>query len=418
MGREGQLTSDILAAINEAADLIGTRPGIRELLTHPKRQIIVSVPVQMDDGHVRTFTGYRVLYNINLGPGKGGVRYHPDVNLDEVTSLAAWMTLKCAVVNIPFGGSKGGVACDPTVMSPRELEVLTRRYFAEIIDVIGPDIDVPAPDVNTNEQIMAWAMDTYSMHYGRTVTAVVTGKPIELGGSVGRREATGRGCAIATREAARHLGMSLKGATVAVQGFGNVGSITAELLVEMGAKLVAITDWRGGVHNAKGLDVTKCIQKVKCDPDRTIAGYPEGDAITQEEMFALDVDILVPAALEDQITTANAGNVKAKILCEGANGPVSRDAHDILVNNGVLVIPDILANSGGVTVSYFEWVQDRHGYFWSERRVNRRLEDIIVRSFGEVLAVATEHKTDLRRAAYAVAVNRLAYVTQIRGMYA
>jgi glutamate dehydrogenase (NAD(P)+) len=415
---EGELTLDILAEISEAAELIGIRPGIRELLTHPKRQIIVSVPVEMDDQQIRVFTGYRVLYNSALGPGKGGIRYHPDVNLEEVTSLAAWMTLKCALVNIPFGGAKGGIACDPTAMSRRELEALTRRYVANIIDVIGPEIDVPAPDVNTNEQIMAWVMDTYSMHYGRTVTAVVTGKPIELGGSVGRREATGCGCAIATREAARHLGLKLDGATVAVQGFGNVGSVTAQFLARLGAKLIAVTDWKGGVYNPKGLDVAKLIDKVGSDPERTVAGFPGGEALTSEELFKLPVDICIPAALENQITGANAPEVKVKILCEGANGPVTRDAHDILVRNGVFIVPDILANSGGVTVSYFEWVQDRHGYFWSERRVNRRLEDIMMRSFHEVLDVAQKHKTDMRRAAYAVAVNRLAYVTQMRGMYA
>jgi glutamate dehydrogenase (NAD(P)+) len=418
MAREGQLTADIAATINEAAEMIGVRPGIRELLTHPRRQIIVSVPVEMDDGRIRTFTGYRVQYNNALGPAKGGIRYHPDVTLDEVTSLAAWMTLKCAVVNIPFGGSKGGVRCDPTTMSRREIEAMTRRYIADIIDVIGPEIDVPAPDVNTNEQIMAWVMDTYSMHYGRTMTAVVTGKPIELGGSVGRREATGRGCAITTRDAARHLGLKLDGATMAVQGFGNVGSVTAELLARMGVKLVAVADWKGGVYNDKGIDVEKLIEKVESDHERTVAGYREAEPITSEDLFKLNVDICIPAALEDEITVENANDVKAKILCEGANGPVTREAHDMLVKNGVFVIPDILANSGGVTVSYFEWVQDRHGYFWSERRVNRRLEDIMCRSFAEVLSFAQKHNTDLRRAAYAVAVNRLAYVTQMRGMYA
>jgi glutamate dehydrogenase (NAD(P)+) len=412
----GSIFNAMLQEFDGAARLLGLDPGIWKILTHPKRQITVSCPVQMDNGEIEVFTGYRVQYNITLGPAKGGIRYHPDVTLDEVTALAAWMTWKCAVAHVPFGGGKGGVICDPTRMSRRELEALTRRYVAEIIDSIGPAKDVPAPDVNTNDQIMAWVMDTYSMHVGHTETAVVTGKPIEMGGSLGRREATGRGVMIVTRDAAAHLGLDIKAATVAVQGFGNVGSVSADLLSKIGARIVAVTDWKGGIYNPAGLDIAKMLDYAK--QHKTIDGFPGGEPIENEQLFSLDVDILVPAALENQITRENAGSIKAKIVAEGANGPTTPDAHRYLHERGVFVIPDILANAGGVTTSYFEWVQDRHGYFWEEEEVNRRLEAKMVEAFRDVLDTSVRYKTDMRTAAYIVAINRVATVTRMRGMYA
>jgi glutamate dehydrogenase (NAD(P)+) len=416
MAEHGAIFGAMLQEFDVAARILNLEPGVWKILTHPKRQIIVSCPVQMDNGEIEVFTGYRVQYNITLGPAKGGIRFHPDVSLDEVTALAAWMTWKCAVAHIPFGGGKGGVICDPTRMSRRELEALTRRYTAEIIDAIGPERDVPAPDVNTNEQIMAWFMDTYSMHVGHTATAVVTGKPVELGGSLGRREATGRGVMIVTREAATHLGLKLKGATIAVQGFGNVGSVSADLLAKEGAKVVAVTDWKGGVYNKNGLDIPKLIEHVK--QHKTVDGFHGADALGGDDIFGLDVDVLIPAALENQITIENAPKIKAKILTEGANGPTTPEAHRYLHEKGVFVIPDILANSGGVTVSYFEWVQDRYGYFWSEEQVNERLEAKMVEAFGDVLENSLKHKVDMRTAAYIVAIGRVATVTRMRGMYA
>jgi glutamate dehydrogenase (NAD(P)+) len=412
----GSIFNAMLQEFDGAARLLGLDPGIWKILTHPKRQIIVSCPVQMDNGEIEVFTGYRVQYNITLGPAKGGIRYHPDVTLDEVSALAAWMTWKCAVAHVPFGGGKGGVVCDPTRMSRRELEALTRRYVAEIIDAIGPQKDVPAPDVNTNDQIMAWVMDTYSMHVGHTETAVVTGKPIEMGGSLGRREATGRGVMIVTREAATHLKLDIKRATVAVQGFGNVGSVSADLLARIGAKIVAVTDWKGGVYNAAGLDIPKMLDYAR--QHKTIDGFPGGEPIDNERLFALDVDVLVPAALENQITMENAPTINAKIIAEGANGPTTPDAHRYLHERGVFVIPDILANAGGVTTSYFEWVQDRHGYFWTEEEVNTRLEAKMVEAFNDVLQTSLKYKADMRLAAYIVAINRVATVTRMRGMYA
>jgi len=406
----------MLEEFDEAARLLQLDPGIWEILTHPKRQVTVSCPVLMDNGRIQVFTGYRVQYNITLGPAKGGIRYHPDVSLDEVTALAAWMTWKCAVAGIPFGGGKGGIVCDPSKMSPRELEALTRRYVAEIIDLIGPDKDVPAPDVNTNEQVMAWVMDTYSMHVGTTITSVVTGKPIEMGGSLGRREATGRGVMIVTREAVKHLEFDMIDATVAVQGFGNVGSVSAQLLQRIGAKVVAVTDWKGGVYNAKGLDIGKLIEWTA--EHKTVAGFPQAEALAGEQIFGLDVDIFIPAALENQITINNAPEIKAKIVVEGANGPTTPEAHRHLHERGVFVIPDILANSGGVTTSYFEWVQDRHGYFWRESEVNDRLEHKMVESFNSVLRTSLKYKCDMRTAAYIDAISRVATVTKLRGMYA
>jgi len=416
MASGGSIFNAMLQEFDGAARLLGLDPGIWKILTHPKRQITVSCPIQMDNGEIEVFTGYRVQYNITLGPAKGGIRYHPDVTLDEVTALAAWMTWKCAVAHIPFGGGKGGVICDPTRMSRRELEALTRRYVAEIIDSIGPDKDVPAPDVNTNDQVMAWIMDTYSMHVGHTSTAVVTGKPVEMGGSLGRREATGRGVMITTREAAKHLRLDMKSATVAVQGFGNVGSVSAELLSRLGARIVAVTDWKGGVCDRGGLDVRRLLEYVK--QHKTVDGYPSGEPIENEDLFKLDVDVLVPAAMENQITMDNAADIKARIIAEGANGPTTPDAHKHLHDRGVFVIPDILANAGGVTTSYFEWVQDRHGYFWTEEEVNHRLEAKMVEAFDDVLQTSLRYKTDMRTAAYIVAINRVATVTRMRGMYA
>jgi glutamate dehydrogenase (NAD(P)+) len=412
----GSIFNAMLQEFDGAARLVGLDPGIWKILTHPKRQIIVSCPIQMDNGEIEVFTGYRVQYNITLGPAKGGIRYHPDVCLDEVTALAAWMTWKCAVAHIPFGGGKGGIVCDPTRMSRRELESLTRRYVAEIIDAIGPEKDVPAPDVNTNDQVMAWIMDTYSMHVGHTSTAVVTGKPLELGGSLGRREATGRGVMIATREAAKHLGLDLKGATIAVQGFGNVGGISAQLLAEQGAKIVAVADWKGGVYNAKGFDISKLSDYVR--QHKTVADFADAEPLTNDQLFKLPVDILIPAALENQITMENAPHIRAKIVVEGANGPTTPEAHRHLYERGVMVVPDILANSSGVTTSYFEWVQDRYGYFWTEKEVNERLEAKMCEAFNAVLQTSIKYHVDLRTAAYIVAINRVATVTRMRGMYA
>jgi glutamate dehydrogenase (NAD(P)+) len=407
----------MLQEFEEAARILNLDPGIWKILTHPKRQITVSCPIQMDNGSIEVFTGYRVQYNITLGPAKGGIRYHPGVTLDEVTALAAWMTWKCAVAQLPFGGGKGGIICDPTKMSKREIEALTRRYTAEIADLIGPEKDIPAPDVNTNEQIMAWFMDTYSMHVGHTATAVVTGKPIEMGGSLGRREATGRGVMIIAREAAKHIGFSLAGARVAVQGFGNVGSVAAELLTEQGARVIAVTDWKGGVQNAKGLDIPALIEYARRN-DNTVQGFPDGEPIDNKALYELDVDILVPAALENQITEENAGRIKAKLVIEGANGPTTPEGNNLLHQRGVFVVPDILANAGGVTTSYFEWVQDRHGYFWNESEVNTRLEAKMVEAFDAVRFTALKYNVDMRTAAYIVAINRVATVTKMRGMYA
>jgi glutamate dehydrogenase (NAD(P)+) len=416
MSAHGTIFGAMLQEFDGAARILNLEPGIWKILTQPKRQITVSLPVQMDNGEIEVFTGYRVQYNITLGPAKGGIRYHPDVSLDEVTALAAWMTWKCAVSRIPFGGGKGGIICDPTRMSRRELEALTRRYVAEIIDAIGPDKDVPAPDVNTNDQIMAWIMDTYSMHVGRTETAIVTGKPIILGGSEGRREATGRGVVICTREAANHLKIDLSKSTVAVQGFGNVGSVSADLIHRLGAKIVAVTDWRGGVYKKDGLDVESLIDWTS--KHKTVDGYPFADTITNDELYALDVDVLIPAALENQITTDNVGSIKAKIVVEGANGPTTPDAHKAMHDRGIFVIPDILANAGGVTGSYFEWVQNRHGYYWTETEVNSRLEQKMVEAFNGVLKTSIKYKVDMRTAAYIEAIDRVAQVTRLRGMYA
>ncbi len=406
----------MMSRFDRAAELLDLEPGIYKVLRSAEKEITVSIPVMMDNGEVEVFTGIRVLHNTSRGPAKGGIRFDMNVSLDEVKALAAWMTWKCAVVNIPFGGAKGGVICDPLKMSVGELERVTRRYTAGIISTLGPDSDVPAPDVNTNERVMAWLMDTYSMHVGHTVNAVTTGKPVEMGGSLGRREATGRGVMFTTLQALEHLKMEVKGATVAVQGFGNVGSIGAQLLAEQGCKVIAISDRTGGWHNPKGIDVLDAMAHVK--KHKTLEGYGKGEAITNEALLELEVDVLVPAALENVITTKNAKNVKAKIICEGANGPTTANADTILDEKGIFVIPDILANAGGVTVSYFEWVQNRGGYYWDEQTVNDRLRNIMVNSFRDVLKLAQQHKVNMRTAAYMVAISRVATVHRLRGIYA
>jgi glutamate dehydrogenase (NAD(P)+) len=406
----------MMSRFDRAAQLLDLEPGLYKVLRHAEKEITVSIPVMMDNGEVEVYTGYRVLYNTSRGPAKGGIRFDMNVNLDEVKALAAWMTWKCAVVNLPFGGAKGGVICDPLKMSVGELERLTRRYTAGIIATLGPDSDVPAPDVNTNERVMAWVMDTYSMRVGHTVTAVVTGKPVEMGGSLGRREATGRGVMFVTREALRYLGMPLLGSTVAVQGFGNVGSIAAELLTKQGSKIVAISDRTGGYYNKSGLDIAAAVAYAK--QHRSLEGFKGGESITNEDLLTLPVDVLVPAALENVITSKNAGKVQAKIIAEGANGPTTAGADSILDEKGIFVVPDILANAGGVTVSYFEWVQDRGGYFWSEETVNQRLEEIMTRSFTDVLGLARQHKVNMRTAAYMLSISRVATVHRLRGIYA
>ncbi|HUR95986.1 MAG TPA: Glu/Leu/Phe/Val dehydrogenase [Gemmatimonadales bacterium] len=406
----------MMSRFDGAAQRLSLDPGLYKVLRSPEKQIIVSVPILRDTGEVEVYTGYRVLYNTSRGPAKGGIRFDMNVTLDEVKALAAWMTWKCAVVNIPFGGAKGGVICDPSTMSNAELERMTRRYTSAIIETLGPDSDVPAPDVNTNERMMAWIMDTYSMHKRHTVTAVVTGKPVEMGGSLGRREATGRGCMIVTREALRKLRMPIAGTRVAVQGFGNVGSIAAQLMEELGLTIVAVSDKSGAVYNPKGLRIKEVQQHVK--QHRFLSEYKEADHISNEQILTLDCDVLVPAALENVITSQNARDIKARIICEGANGPTTANADKILEENGVFVIPDILANAGGVTVSYFEWVQDRGGYFWDEETVNQRLERIMVQSFEEVSAMAGKHGINMRTGAYMQAIERVAAVHRLRGMYA
>jgi glutamate dehydrogenase (NAD(P)+) len=406
----------MMARFDHAAKLLTLDPGIYRVLRSPEKQIITSVPIQRDNGEIEVFTGYRVIHNTARGPGKGGIRFDVRVNLDEVKALAAWMTWKCAVVNIPFGGAKGGVVCDPAKLSISELERITRRYTAALIDVLGPESDIPAPDINTNERIMAWIMDTYSMHKRHPVTAVVTGKPIEMGGSVGRREATGRGCVIVTKEALRHLGLPMRGTKVAVQGFGNVGSVAAQLMEQEGLTIVAVSDISGAVYNPNGIYIDDAIKWVR--EHRYLEGYPGAEAIPPEDLITLDVDVLLPAAVENAITRRNAKNVKAKVICEGANGPTTAGADKLLEENGVFVIPDILANAGGVTVSYFEWVQDRMGYFWDEQTVRDRLTSIITSAFQDVLTVSQRHTVNMRIAAYMLAIERVAAVHRLRGLYA
>jgi glutamate dehydrogenase (NAD(P)+) len=401
---------------DRAAELLGLDPGLRKVLREPMKEVKVGIPVVMDNGKIEVFVGYRVHHNVVRGPAKGGVRYDPGVTLDEVRALASWMTWKCAVMNIPFGGGKGGVICDPRKLSRGELERITRRYTAELMDVFGPERDVPAPDVGTDSQTMAWVMDTYSMHVGHTVTSVVTGKPITLGGSRGRVEATGRGVMIAGREACRAHGIPLAGSRVAVQGFGNVGSISAKMFHEQGAMVVAVSDINGAIENSKGLDVPALLGWV--EEKKTVMGFPGGVPLDPTGLLTIDCDILIPAALENQITDENAGDIKAKIIVEGANGPTTHDADDILQKKGVIVVPDIYANGGGVTVSYFEWVQDRQGFFWREKEVNERLEEMMVQSFQDIRQMATRHKVTYRIGAYMVAIERVAHDLQMRGLYA
>jgi glutamate dehydrogenase (NAD(P)+) len=400
---------------DNAAKYLDLKAGIKAKLRVPKRELTVYFPVKMDDGSIQMFTGHRVQHNLSRGPAKGGIRYHPDVTIDEVRALAMWMTWKCAVVNIPYGGAKGGVVCNPKVMSQRELERLTRRFTSEIIMFIGPDSDIPAPDVNTSAQTMAWIMDTYSMTKGYSVPAVVTGKPVEIGGSLGRREATGRGVMFTAREALKHLGMPIEGTRVVVQGFGNVGAIGAQLLQELGCTVIAASDSRGGIYNPKGLNVEDVIRH-KAEAG-TVVGYPGSDTVTNKELLELDCEVLVPAALENEITQENADRVKARIIAEGANGPTTPEADDILFDKGSFVIPDILANAGGVTVSYFEWVQGLQNFFWTEDEVNKNLEKIMVKAFQDVLAISQRREVNLRIAAYILAIDRVATATMLRGIY-
>jgi glutamate dehydrogenase (NAD(P)+) len=400
---------------DRVAEQLHLESGLRQILRHPKREFATNFPVRMDDGTVQTFTGYRVQHNLSRGPAKGGIRFHPDVTLDEVRALSMWMTWKCAVVNIPFGGAKGGVICNPKQMSQAELERLTRRYATEISPLIGPESDIPAPDVNTNSRTMAWIMDTYSMHKGYSVPAVVTGKPIAIGGSQGRNEATGRGCMFTIREACKVLSLDLKQTTTAVQGFGNVGALTATLLHDQGSKIVALSDSRGGIYNPRGIDPHKA-QRYK-EETGSVVGFPDSDTLTNQELLELPCDVLVPAALESVITRRNADRIRAKIVAEGANGPTTPEADSILHERGVFMIPDVLANAGGVTVSYFEWVQDLQYLFWDLEEINRRLEQIMVRAFHEVQNACCARDCDMRTSAYCLAVSRVAEATTTRGLY-
>jgi glutamate dehydrogenase (NAD(P)+) len=401
---------------DQAAARLGLDEGLCKVLRTPSKEITVHIPVQLDDGRLEVFTGYRVHHSLARGPAKGGIRFAPDVTLDEVRALAAWMTWKCAVVNIPFGGGKGGVICDPRLLSELELERITRRYTAEILPFLGPERDVPAPDVNTNDQTMAWIMDTYSMHVGNTVTAVVTGKPLDLGGSRGRPEATGRGCMIVAREALKHLGMETGGASVVIQGFGNVGGMGARLMARTGFRIISVIEWDGALYNPAGIDVEALLAYRK--ETGSVTGFPGAEAIDRAEAMFLPCDVLVPAARENVITSQNAARIRARIIVEGANGPTTPVADEILAENKVFVIPDILANAGGVTVSYFEWVQDRQGFFWNEELVNTRLEEIMVENFARVIGYAGKHGVNNRIAAYMVALDRVAFAIKLRGIYA
>jgi glutamate dehydrogenase (NAD(P)+) len=404
------------ARFDFAAKKLNLDDGMWKILRQPTRELIVHIPVGMDDGRIEVFTGYRVQHSISRGPCKGGVRYAPDVSLDEVRALASWMTWKCAVVNIPFGGAKGGIICDPHKMSQGELERMTRRYTAELMEFIGPEKDVPAPDVGTNEQTMAWMMDTYSMHMRQTVTSVVTGKPVSMGGSRGRVEATGRGVSIICDHALEHLGMPVQGCRVIIQGFGNVGSNAAKLLFEKGYTVIGIAEYDGGLFNPMGIDISALLRHRK--QVGTVVGFAGAEAVDPLKLITRECEILIPAATENVITSRNAADLKCRILCEGANGPTTMVADDILAEKGIFVLPDILANAGGVTVSYFEWVQDRMGYFWNEAEVNRRLDLIMTESFHDVIAYALAHNVNNRIAAYMLAIDRVAFAARQRGMYA
>ena len=404
------------ARFNFAAQKLNLDEGLWKILQYPSREIIVHIPVAMDDGRLEVFTGFRVQHSIARGPAKGGVRYSPEVTLDEVRALASWMTWKCAVVNIPFGGAKGGIIVDPKKLSNAELEKLTRRYTAELIEFLGPEKDVPAPDVNTNEQTMAWMMDTYSMHMRQTVTAVVTGKPINIGGSRGRREATGRGVMIVCDEAIRELRMNRDTTRVIIQGFGNVGSNAAKLMADSGYKIIGIAEYDGGLYNPRGINIDDLLKHK--ERNRTITGFSGAEAAESSRLLVTDCDILIPAAIENVITSQNADEVKARIVCEGANGPTTAAADEILAEKKVFIIPDILANAGGVTASYFEWVQDRQGFFWKEEVVNEQLEFILRSSFEEVVRFSREHNVNNRIAAYMLAIQRVAHTITVRGIYA
>jgi len=405
----------MMIRFNAAAKLYKLDDGLYNYLKHPVKSVIISIPVVMDNGKLEVFEGYRVIHDIILGPSKGGIRYAPDVDLDEMKALASWMSWKCAIANIPFGGAKGGIRCDPSKLSNSELEKLTRRYTSALLEVFGPDTDIPAPDMNTNEQVMAWIMDTYSMHARKTVTGVVTGKPTIIGGSRGRHEATGRGVMIATLAALEKKGIKPSETTCAIQGFGNVGSISAKLLSEKGVKIVAISDVSGGYYNKNGIDIQKALEYVK--KNRVLEGVSFGDKITNEELLECDAYILVPAAKEDQITALNAKKIKARLIVEGANGPTAAEADQILSDKGIMVIPDILANSGGVIVSYFEWVQDRIGYFWDEDDVNNRLKRMMTEAFENVYRTAMKYDTSLRIGAYIYAIDKVSQVLKLRGIY-
>jgi glutamate dehydrogenase (NAD(P)+) len=399
-----------------AADRLQLEDGMRKVLKTPGKELTVAIPIMLDDGRIEVFTGYRVQHSIARGPAKGGIRYAPDVTLDEVRALASWMTWKCAVVNLPYGGGKGGVICDPAILSDGELERITRRYTSEILDIIGPEKDIPAPDMNTNERTMAWIMDTYSMHKRETTTGVVTGKPLNLGGSRGRTEATGRGCLFVTREALKKFQIPPTKASVVIQGFGNVGGMAARLMSRDHIKVIAIIEVDGAVYNANGLDIEALMQHRKATG--SILDFAGGENLGAAEATFLECDVFVPAAKENVITSANAARLQCKIICEGANGPTTAMADHILAERGIFVIPDILANAGGVTVSYFEWVQDRQGYFWNEKLVNSRLEEIMVESFYDVLQYARQHSVDNRTAAYMLALDRVAFAIKLRGIYA
>ena len=404
------------ARFDEAARRLDLDDGIRKVLRTPSREITVYIPVLLDDGRIEVFTGYRVQHSVARGPAKGGIRYAPDVTLEEIRALASWMTWKCAVANIPFGGGKGGVICDPAVLSMQELERLTRRYTADLIEFLGPEKDVPAPDMNTNEQVMAWVMDTYSMHMRHTTTAVVTGKPLDLGGSRGRTEATGRGCMMVTLEALPRFGLTPETTRVVIQGFGNVGGMAARLMSERGFRIISIIEQDGGVHNPKGLDIPALMKHRK--ETGSVLEFRGGENISREDGLNLECDVLLPAAKENVITSRTAPHLRCKILTEGANGPTTPPADQILQNKGIFVIPDILANAGGVTVSYFEWVQDRQGYFWNEELVNQRLEEIMVSGFRDVVRYGETHKVNNRIAAYMLALDRVAFAIKLRGLYA
>ncbi|MFL6214663.1 MAG: Glu/Leu/Phe/Val family dehydrogenase [Blastocatellia bacterium] len=406
----------MMERFDEAAHRLDLDPNIYKILRWPSREITLHIPVLMDDGNYQVFTGYRVQHNFARGPAKGGIRYSPDVSLDEVRALAAWMTWKCAVVNIPFGGAKGGIICEPREMSPGELERMTRRYASELMDFIGPERDVPAPDMNTNEQTMAWIMDTYSMHMRHTVTAVVTGKPVEIGGSKGRREATGRGLLFVCNEACKKFNLACGDARVIIQGAGNVGGTAALLMQQEGYKVIGIGDITGALYNPAGLDVAGVLKYLK--ENKTVEGYHEAEHMSNNDLLEMECEILMPAATENVITSHNADRIKCRILAEGANGPTTADADEIIAEKEVFVIPDILANAGGVTVSYFEWVQDRMGYFWNEQTVNDRLLEIMVASFNDVVRIAEKYQVNSRLAAYMLAIDRVAYDTRLRGIYA